>query len=468
MQARPANSSKSFDWTLIAVYLSLVAIGWLMLYSAFYDPEQPYAMIDFTTPIGRQTMWVGIAITMFIFSLNIEWNFWNTFAYPIYFLSMALLLMVLIFGSVKNGAKSWFDIGFLSFQPAEVAKLGTCFAIASFLNSNKNNFSDTRILGISIGVFLLPIVLILLQPDPGSALVFLSFFILLYRRGLSSIYYLVAGSLGTIFIVSLIFSTVTVVSMVLYLTYALLLLTYRNDLLTLTVLLVSVIGSFIFYNQGITIGVWLVPLIGLVISALLNFRERNLRVLGLGLPTAILATAISFGTNWVFDNVLEPHQQERINVWLNPSKCDPRGSLYNVLQSKLTIGSGGLEGKGFLEGEMTKLKFVPEQTTDFIFTIVGEEQGFIGALGVIVLFVILIVKAIAIAERARLEFIRNYAYGVAGVIFVHFIVNIGMTMGLMPVVGIPLPLVSKGGTSLVIFTIMIGALIKMDQQRSLR
>lgn len=468
MLAKPVRNTKSFDWTMIAIYLSLVSIGWLMLYSAFYEPEQSYAAINLSTDIGKQTMWVGIALVTFILTLNVEWNFWNTFAYPIYGFSIILLLFVLIFGSKVNGARSWFHLAGMSFQPSELAKFGTCLALASFLSFNKNAIKERRALGIAIGIFLVPILLIILQPDLGSALVFSSFFILLYRKGLSESYYLFFGSLGTIFILSLVFSSLTVMTIVLFLSFALLLFNYQSDLQAITVFVISVMGTFIFYNQDMTLGIWLVPLIGMLVSGYLNFKERNLRLLSFTIPTAAIATLISYGTSWVFNNVLEPHQQERINVWLNPSKCDPRGSLYNVLQSKLTIGSGGLEGKGFLAGEMTKLKFVPAQTTDFIFTIIGEEQGFIGALGVIVLFAILIIKAILVAERARLEFVRNYAYGVAGILFIHFLVNIGMTLGLMPVVGIPLPFVSKGGTSLLIFTVMIGVLIKMDQARSIR
>jgi len=179
----------------------------------------------------------------------------------------------------------------------------------------------------------------------------------------------------------------------------------------------------------------------------------------------LVASAFSFMASFVFDNVLKPHQQERINVWLRPEKCDPRGSLYNIIQSKMAIGSGGLAGKGFLKGEMTKLNYVPEQSTDFIFTSIGEEQGFIGCVGIIILFTILLMRCFVIAERANLEFIRNYGYAVGGIFLVHFVFNIGMTMGLLPVVGIPLPFLSKGGSSLIAFTIMIAVLIKMDMAR---
>jgi rod shape determining protein RodA len=209
----------------------------------------------------------------------------------------------------------------------------------------------------------------------------------------------------------------------------------------------------------------MVPAIGTLITAFLAIKERQLRILTLILVSAFLTITLSYTTQYVFDNVLKPHQQERINIWLRPEKCDPRGPLYNLIQSKLAIGSGGFAGKGFLNGEMTKLNYVPEQSTDFIFSIVGEEQGFIGTASVIVLFVLLIIRSVVVAERAKLEFIRNYAYGIAGIFFVHTFVNIGMTMGLMPIIGIPLPLLSRGGTSLLIFSVMISVLIRMDASR---
>jgi rod shape determining protein RodA len=202
-----------------------------------------------------------------------------------------------------------------------------------------------------------------------------------------------------------------------------------------------------------------------MIYLFIQLKNRNFKILSFVIPVMVFSSIFSFGSSYVFDHFLKPHQQERINVWLRPEKCDPRGSLYNIIQSKMAIGSGGFAGKGFLQGEMTKLNYVPEQSTDFIFTSIGEEQGFIGSLGVIILFTVLLMRCIVIAERANLEFIRNYGYAVAGILFVHFVFNVGMTMGLLPVVGIPLPFLSKGGSSLIAFTIMIAVLIKMDMAR---
>lgn len=208
-----------------------------------------------------------------------------------------------------------------------------------------------------------------------------------------------------------------------------------------------------------------VALMIFAIYFVLNLKEKNFKIIGLVIPLLTAMISFSYGTTYVFDKLLKPHQQDRINVWLRPDKCDPQGSLYNLIQSKMAIGSGGFQGKGFLKGEMTKLNYVPEQSTDFIFTTIGEEQGFIGVIGVVLLYTILLLRCIVIAERANLEFIRNYGYAVAGILFFHFFFNIGMTMGLLPVVGIPLPFLSKGGSSLIAFTLMIAVLIKMDMAR---
>jgi len=221
---------------------------------------------------------------------------------------------------------------------------------------------------------------------------------------------------------------------------------------------------FLLY-QNEQVFVILPALAGFGYYLFLLMKSRKFKIVGFVIPVLIFASAFSYTSSYVFDHFLRPHQQDRINVWLRPDKCDPRGSLYNIIQSKLAIGSGGFQGKGFLKGEMTKLDYVPEQSTDFIFTSIGEEQGFIGSLGVIILFTILLIRCIIIAERANLEFIRNYGYAVAGILFFHFTFNIGMTMGLLPVVGIPLPFISKGGSSLIAFSIMIAVLIKMDMAR---
>ncbi len=459
------SKNKSFDWVTLSVYFSLVIIGWFMVFSTLYDPKVPYAVFDITSPIGAQSLWVVLSILTFLAVLTIDWKFWNTLAFPIYGTTVLLLILVLIFGSVINGAKAWFSFGFFSIQPAEWAKFGTALAVSSYLSFFKSTITKSNVFIISLALFLGPALLILLQPDFGSSLVYLSFFILLYRRGMSGAVLLVGIGAAAIFILSLMYSTFFVLVFLLFLSTAIFIFdiekAQRAALFSLGILGVIV---FLMYQKE-QIWVLLPSLSGFVLYLFLQLKKRNFNILSLVIPIISIATLFSFTSSYVFDNVLKSHQQERINVWLRPEKCDPRGSLYNIIQSKLAIGSGGLTGKGFLQGEMTKLDYVPEQSTDFIFTSIGEEQGFIGSLGVIFLFTILLFRCITIAERANLEFIRNYGYSIAGILLVHFAFNIGMTMGLLPVVGIPLPFLSKGGSSLIAFSIMISVLVKMDMAR---
>jgi rod shape determining protein RodA len=272
-------------------------------------------------------------------------------------------------------------------------------------------------------------------------------------------------SVAAIFILSLIYGFYIVTVFLIFLASVSFIFEYEKTqralLISLTTLLIIV---FLLFQKETTYLI-LPSIVTFLSYGFVLLRNKNIKILSLVAPILTVAILFSFTSSYVFDNFLKPHQQERINVWLRPEKCDPRGSLYNIIQSKLAIGSGGFQGKGFLKGEMTKLNYVPEQSTDFIFTSIGEEQGFIGSFGVIILYTILLIRCIIIAERANLEFIRNYAYGVAGILFFHFAFNIGMTMGLMPVVGIPLPFLSKGGSSLLAFSIMIAVLIKMDMAR---
>lgn len=459
------RKNSSLDWILIFCYLSLVAIGWMMIYSTVYDPEKPFQFLDIRTPIGSQTLWIAISLLAFISVLTLDWKFWNTFALPFYSVAILLLLLVLIFGSVKNGAKAWFDFGFFSFQPSEWAKLGTALALASYLSFNKKTFVSGNTLYTAIGIFLFPAFLILLQPDAGSALVFFSFFILLFRKGMSYWFFIMALSLVTIFITSLVFSPILVTLAIFFIGFS----TYAYDefkFSTASWLILGLLAVSVFLRVNNEPLIALLPFgIGLLIFTVYQLIKNNVKLPILVSPVLCLAIGLAFFSEFVIDNVLKPHQQERINVWLRPERCDPRGSLYNIIQSKMAIGSGGFAGKGYLKGEMTKLNYVPEQSTDFIFTSIAEEQGFIGSLGIIILFTIMIYRCFSIAEQTRLEFIKGFAYGVGGIIFFHFIINLGMAMGLLPVVGIPLPFLSKGGSSLLIFTILIGIVAKMNQAK---
>ncbi|MBK8349533.1 MAG: rod shape-determining protein RodA [Saprospiraceae bacterium] len=465
MAVKALSKDKTVDWVTLAVYISLLVIGWFMVFSTLYDPKVPYAFMDFTSPLGAQTLWVVLSVFVLIIALTLDWKFWNTLAFPIYGATILLLILVLFLGKEINGAKAWFSFGFFSIQPSEWAKFGTALAVASYLSFFKTSITTTNVIIISIAIFLGPALLILLQPDFGSSIVFFSFFILLYRRGMSPWIIIVGLSVAAIFILSLLFSPFIVSVLLVFLAALIFIFDIEKSQRALLIsggLTLSII--FLLYQMEKQL-VIIPALLGFLVYVFLEFRKRNFKILSFVLPVLTVAILFSFTSSYVFDNFLKPHQQDRINVWLRPEKCDPRGSLYNIIQSKLAIGSGGLQGKGFLQGEMTKLDYVPEQSTDFIFTSIGEEQGFIGSLGVIILYTILLLRCIIIAERANLEFIRNYAYGVFGILLVHFTFNIGMTMGLLPVIGIPLPFLSKGGSSLLAFSLMIAVLIKMDLAR---
>jgi rod shape determining protein RodA len=459
------SKNRSLDWVSLTVYVSLLFIGWSMLYSTTYNSEQPYAFLNISSVIGSQTVWLVISLIAFVSVLTLDWKFWNTLAFPVYAITVLLLILVLFFGKEINGSKSWFSFGVFSIQPSEWAKFGTALALSSYLSFLKTNLQDSKVLMIAIGIFMVPALVILLQPDPGSALVYMSFFILLYRKGLSPFIFLTAFSFIFCFILSLVFSPVDVTVFICSIVGVVLIFEHQNPRNAFLISAGMLAMILFLYMQNEHQLVLLPPIIVMIVFSLLLFFKKNFRLLAITIPLATLFVVFSFGATYVFENALKPHQQDRINVWLRPEKCDPRGSLYNVLQSKLAIGSGGMAGKGFLKGEMTKLNYVPEQTTDFIFTSVGEEQGFIGSVGVIFLFTVLLLRCVTIAERAKLEFIRNYAYCVLGILLVHFFINIGMTIGIMPVIGIPLPFLSKGGSSLLAFSVMISVLLKMDMAR---
>jgi rod shape determining protein RodA len=439
-----------------------------MLYAVVYEEAKPFAFLDIGTEIGKQSIWVVISLIAFVFAFSLDWKFWNTFAYPIFVVTLILLVGVLVFGTEIKGAKSWFTFGFFSFQPSEIAKLGTSLAISSYLSFHKNELKERNVLLIALAILFVPMILILLQPDAGSALIFISFFILLYRRGLPNEYYILAFALAGIFIASLMSEPYSVTIFTLLVGIAFL--AFNSKLSSFrALLLVSIIGIislFLVYSEVYASYAFILPLVVFIGFGLKLILDRKMKYFSFVVPAVVIAIALSYGARFAFDNFLEPHQQERINVWLSPEKCDPRGSLYNIIQSKLAIGSGGVMGKGYLEGEMTKLNFVPEQTTDFIFSTVGEEQGFIGSVAIILLFLILISRMVIMAERTRFEFVRNFGYCLAGIFFFHFFINIGMTVGIMPVIGIPLPFLSKGGSSLLMFSLLVAIMLRMDVERT--
>lgn len=464
-QTYRADKSR-LDWVSMALYLSLLVIGWLMVYASTYKEEASISILSLQGGMGMQTLWVGIALIVFLAAYIIDWKFWQTFAFPIFIFCMLLLALVLFLGTEIKGAKSWFIFGNVSFQPAELAKFGTCLAVSSYISYYKTDLKIRKNQIIAISIFLLPMLLILLQPDAGSAIVFTAFFVILYREGLSGIYFVIAFVLFLLFVCSLVFKTQTVLSILFLIPSVFLLFTLKKKdayfLLGLSVFLgLNAVAIFLSFEQ------WLIYFNAfvLVIMTIIKIRQKEFRLMALVWPATVFCILLSLISRYAFEEFLEPHQQDRINVWLKPSECNEQGSLYNLLQSKMAIGSGGFQGKGFLEGTMTKLDYVPEQSTDFIFSTIGEEQGFIGSFAIIAIFVMFILRIIKLGERNKNNFVRHYAYGLAGLLFIHFFINIGMTMGIVPIVGIPLPFISKGGSALLSFTIMFAVLMRMDSAR---
>jgi len=458
------KSAITLDWILLSVYLSIVVIGWLMLYASSYEGAGLW--FDLNSVVGRQTIWIGMSVLVFIAVLNIDWRIWNTVSYAFYALAILSLIAVLIFGKEIKGATSWFSIMGFSIQPSEFAKMGVALAISSFLSKPGLKLDNNKDILTAISLFAIPSFLIFLQPDAGTAIIYFAFLIPLFRAGLNASFYIVGLSLAFIFIGSLMWSPYVMLLITLVASYAFLAMNTKNLRLSMSIVLLLVLfclSSFHFVNYGLLLGIVLLSGVYFYVGLI---RQGKYRDVVLTLILTVFSLFLSFGTQWAFNYVLKPHQQARINVWLKPKLSDPKGELYNIIQSKTAIGSGGFSGKGFLNGTMTKLNYVPEQNTDFVFSILGEEQGFLGSVSLIVLFTALLFRLSTIAERSNYPFIRFFAYGVAGLIFFHFFINIAMTMGLMPVIGIPLPFISKGGSSLMAFSIMIAMVLKMDLARS--
>lgn len=451
---------RKFDWISFAIVISLMIIGLMMIYAAGYQPDSEVSF--FSTQAGRQSIFAIFTFIILISTQLIDWKFWSGVAYPFYAFTLFLLVLVLFLGITVKGSTSWFQLGWLNFQPAELAKMGTIMALASFLSHHRTRVSDTRDMLIASGIILLPTALVLAQGDAGTALVFLSIFVVLFREGLAVWIPILIFILALLFVLALKFDVWVVLPLLLFSGSIFLLsslkLRQQHVLVGISVLVISITMAILgYWNPVIALSA-----LFMIYASVESFRARQTRQVLLLSTGIVFLFGFAYLSSYLFTNVLEPHQQDRINVWLKPEEADPRGTLYNILQSKIAIGSGGFSGKGYLQGTMTKLNYVPEQSTDFIYSIIGEEHGFIGSIAVIILFMILMLRTVDIGERARMPFIRHYAYGVGGVLFTHFLVNIGMTMGIMPVIGIPLPFISSGGSSLIGFGLLIGVLLSMD------
>ena len=407
---------KNIDTVTILLYLALVIIGWLSIYSAVYD-ESHSSIFDIERNYGKQLIWIVSAFFIAFMIVMIESKFYSVFSYGIYAVTLALLVSVLFFGKYVNGSRSWFEIGSFRLQPAEFAKFATALVIAKYISTTNKKLSDIKTIAASLGLLLFPMALILLQGDVGSAVTYVAFIFVLYREGLTGYVLVIGVLLALIFILALLFPPL-----------------------------------FIYIG------------IGLVGIALLYYFRKKRQAIVIVIAAVILSVGTVAGFDYVFNNVLKTHHRDRLNNLVG-KEVDLKGAGYNVNQSKIAIGSGGVTGKGYLNGTQTKYDFVPEQSTDFIFCTVGEEFGVVGSIVLIGLFTALLLRIIFIAERQRSAFSRIYAYGVASILFMHLTINIGMTIGLVPVIGIPLPFVSYGGSSLWSFTILLFILIKLDSNR---
>ncbi|MBK9638279.1 MAG: rod shape-determining protein RodA [Bacteroidetes bacterium] len=407
---------ENIDWVLVVFYLVLVLLGWINIYAAVYNEEHKN-IFDLTQNYGRQMLWIGTSLVIGLAILVIDGKFYAAFSFPIYIVTMGILLVVLVIARDVQGARSWIEIGSFKLQPSEFAKFATNMALAKYLSALGIRMEDMKTKITAGLIILFPMALVLLQNDTGSALVFIAFIFVLYREGLSQNVLIFGFLAGVLFILAL---------------------------MVPNKILIGIIGG-----------------LGFVAYLLMRKTRNNIIVI---LIITALCTGIVFSVDYAFNEILQTHQRERIEVLLG-KRSDPKGAGYNVNQSLIAIGSGGLTGKGFLQGTQTKYDFVPEQSTDFIFCTVGEEWGFVGTAFVLILFTLLLYRIVFIAERQRSTYTRIYAYGVASILFFHLMINVGMAIGLAPVIGIPLPFFSYGGSSLWGFTVLLFVLIKLDSYR---
>ncbi len=481
-QRRSETSSilRNIDWPTVMIYLIMVICGVVSIYAASYDFDEA-SMFSGDEFSGKQIRWIGLAFALGFVILLIDARMYETYAYPIYLAVLVLLLITPFVAHDIKGSRSWISFGSMSLQPAEFAKFATALALAKLfsayqfvLNARFSNYV------MAVGIIVLPVILILAQNETGSALTFMALFFVLYREGMSGLILFTALLAVVIFVVVVKFTETAVLGIP------------TGEFAIMLIIMVIMIGMSVMYSRRGEIGrnllIWFaavgvtewvltgpcgleIPALGITLGSIFiacvyisieAVRRRRVKLF-IAAGAAVFSVAFMFSVNFAF-NQLQPHQQQRIKVVLGIEE-DLRGAGYNVNQSKIAIGSGGIIGKGFLNGTQTKLKYVPEQHTDFIFCTIGEEKGFIGAAAVVALYVALILRVITIAERQPKTFGRVYAYCVASYFIFHFCINIGMVIGLCPVIGIPLPFFSYGGSSLWGFTILLFILLKLDASR---
>lgn len=450
----------------------MVISGWINIYSAVYNEEHS-SIADMSQRYGKQLLWIILALMIGFFILVVDSKFYVTFSYVIYAFLIFMLILVLFFGREVNASKSWFVIGSFAIQPAEFAKLGTSLAFAKLLSGFNFSFNSTRKQLAMVLLIITPVVLIFLQNDTGSALVYAVFIIPMFREGMSGLILFFAFYFAVLFIVSLMVEPVTIIVGLIILTFIAALLFRRKwseILVGLAVFATNSLLAWIFlllFNRE-SISLYHILLIASLLTAVMIFATviyKRIAQLPLVVGMFFLSVLFTLSVDYVFDEVLASHQRDRIENLIGV-ESDPFGAGYNVNQSKIAIGSGGFYGKGFLQGTQTKYNFVPEQSTDFIFCTVGEEWGFVGSAFIVLAFLFLIIRLIILAERQRSVFSRVFGYCVASILFFHFAINIGMTIGLAPVIGIPLPFFSYGGSSLWFFTMLLFVFLRLDTNRS--
>ncbi|MDG2086747.1 MAG: rod shape-determining protein RodA [Flavobacteriales bacterium] len=410
------NIFDNIDVLSILLYSFLVLFGIINIYASQYNDDSTF-MLDLSSRYGKQMFFSGISFFVGFIILIIDWKFFYSMTYIFYSLIILLLIGVLFQGAITGGASSWFELGLFKFQPSEFAKFITALALAKYYNNiNSKSISFRDRLKV-YAIIIIPFLLIILQNDLGTAIVFSAFILVLYREGLS----------GNILIFGLIIATL-----------------FALTLLIEKTILISIISSIV-----------------LIVIIIYKKTKKNIFAL---LTIFTLIVSFIFSVDYIFNNVLAPHQRARVNIYLGID-IDPHGAGYNLIQSKIAIGSGGVTGKGYLNGTQTRFDFVPEQSTDFIFCTIGEEWGFLGSVIFISTFIGLLLRLLFLAERQRSNFSRIYGYSVATILFLHFFINIGMTIGLMPTIGIPLPFISYGGSSLMGFTVLVFIFLNLDSYR---
>ncbi len=482
MESRNTNPSvlKNVDWLTIAIYLILVIAGIFSIYAASYDFDNA-SILDFNEFSGKQIRWIGMALVLGLILLLFDARLYETYAYPIYIVVVLIMLVTIFVAPDIQGSRSWLVFGPIRFQSAEFGKFATALALAKLfsgynfkLNASRNNYLR------ALFIIFLPVALILAQKETGSALAYLSLFFVLYREGMSGLVLMAAGCAVIFFVVAIKYTSTTYLGIPI------------GEAVVFGMIMCIMVGLLAIYCKYATaarnVAAWfagtfgivaILNLFGIVTPGLIYFLSAitvacaycallTIRGHARELWTTVAATIVSviflFSVNYAFNSILQPHQQKRIKVTLG-IEDDLLGAGYNVNQSRIAIGSGGFAGKGFLNGTQTKLKYVPEQHTDFIFCTIGEEQGFLGSTAVIALFLILILRIMHIAERQPTVFGRVYAYCVASYFIFHLAINIGMVIGLCPVIGIPLPFFSYGGSSLWSFTFLLFILLRIDASR---